>query len=287
MIKKAVIPAAGFGTRLLPVTKVQPKEMIPIVDTPTIQMVVEEAAESGIEDILIISGRGKMAIEDHFDRSLELEHELAKKGNEELLKEIQDISNLANIHFIRQTELKGLGDAISYARLHIGSDPFVVLLPDVLIDAPTPCTRQLIDVHHRFGKSVVGVEEVEREEISRYGIIDGKEIEESLFTIKSLIEKPEPDEAPSNLAVVGRYLLTPDIFDCIAKTPPGKGGEVQLTDAINMLCQQDDGYAYKFEGKRYDTGNRLEYLKTIVDFALKREDIGKEFKEYIKSKAAE
>ena len=287
MIEKAVIPAAGYGIRFLPATKAQPKEMLPIVDTPTIQMVVEEAVASGIDDILIITGRGKRAIEDHFDRSFELEHELEEKGDEGLLKKMRDISDLADIHYIRQKELNGLGDAISYARMHIDSDPFVVLLGDTLIDSETPCTRQLMEVYKRFRKSIVGVEEVPLEKVSRYGVVDGKEVEKSVFLIKDLIEKPEVSEAPSNLAIGGRYILTPEIFDYIDRTPPGKGGEIQLTDAIRLMCQREAVYAYKFEGKRHDIGNRLDYLKAIVDFALKREDIGKGFKEYIKQKAAE
>ena len=225
MIKKAIIPSAGFGTRFLPVTKAQPKEMLPIVDTPTIQFVVEEAVSSGIEDILMIIGKGIRAIEDHFDRSFELENELEEKHDEKLLKEIKRISNLANIHFIRQKKLGGLGDAISYAKQHVDNEPFAVLLGDTIIDSKECCTAQLIKVFNKYPGTIIGLEEVAKDKVFRYGIIDGNLIDENIYQIKDLIEKPSIDEAPSNLAIGGRYILTPDIFDCIEKTPKGKGGK--------------------------------------------------------------
>ncbi|MDZ7262096.1 MAG: UTP--glucose-1-phosphate uridylyltransferase GalU [candidate division KSB1 bacterium] len=281
MIKKAVIPAAGFGTRFLPVTKAQPKEMLPIVDTPTIQYVIEEAVASGIHDILIIIGKGKRAIEDHFDRSFELENELQEKSDLETLKVIRDIANMANIHYIRQKQLRGLGDAISYARQHVYNEPFAVLLGDTIVASRQPCIWQLMETFERFKASIIGVEEVPQEKISRYGIVKGKLIEEGLYLLEDLIEKPAPEEAPSNLAIGGRYILTPEIFNCIAETPVGKGGEVQLTDAIRILAKRQALYAYRFEGKRYDIGNKMDFLKTNVEFALKREEFREEFLEFL------
>ena len=287
MVSKAVIPAAGFGTRFLPATKAQPKEMLPIVDTPTIQLVVEEAVASGIHDLLMIIGKGKRAIEDHFDRNFELESELKAKSAHGLLDEMRRISNLADIHFIRQKELKGLGDAIYYAKQHIDDEPFCVLLGDTVVASQTPCISQLIEIYGKVHKSIIGVEEVPKDKVSRYGVIQGKEVGENFYLLENLIEKPSPEEAPSNLVIGGRYILTPDIFECIEKTPKGKGNEIQLTDAIRILCQEQEVYAYKFEGIRYDMGNKLDFLKTNVEFALKREEFREEFLEFLSEIASE
>lgn len=280
-IKKAVIPAAGWGTRFLPVTKAQPKEMLPIVDTPTIQFVVEEAVSAGIKDIIIITGKGKRAIEDHFDRNFELEFYLKQKGKTEELNQVVRLANLADIHFIRQKELKGLGDAIYCAKKHIGNEPFIVLLGDSLIKSKTNVTRQLINTYNKYKSTIIGVEEVPKERVSNYGIIKGNKVDDSVIEVEDLIEKPSVEEAPSNLAIAARYVLTPEIFDFIEKTPKGKGGEVQITDAIKLLKDKHKVYAYKFDGKRYDIGNRLEYVKTMVEFALNRKDIGKDFKQFL------
>lgn len=282
MINKAVIPSAGFGKRFLPATKAQPKEMLPIVDTPTIQFVVEEAVSSGIKDLLIIIGKGKRAIEDHFDRSFELETELEEKNEDELLKEISRISNLANIHFIRQKYLLGLGDAIYYAKQHVDNEPFAVLLGDTIIDSKEPCTAQLLKIFEQYPHSIIGLEEISKEKAPRYGIIDGDLIKKNIYLIKDLIEKPSIDKAPSTLAIGGRYILTPDIFDCIEKTQEGTGNEIQITDAIKLLSKKQPIYGYKFDGKRYDMGNKLDFLKTNVEFALKRKDLGSEFLTFLK-----
>ncbi|MFH1709236.1 MAG: UTP--glucose-1-phosphate uridylyltransferase GalU [Planctomycetota bacterium] len=283
MIRKAVIPAAGFGTRFLPATKAQPKEMLPIVDVPTIQLVVEEAVEAGIDDILIIIGRGKQAIMNHFDRTFELEAELERSGKKPQLREIRRIAEMAHIHYIRQMELKGLGDAVLHARQHVGDEPFVVLLGDVIIDAVVPCTRQLIDVFSRVKAPVIGVEQVPREKISRYGVVSGRKVAPRTWKLDDLVEKPAPDKAPSDLAIASRYILTPEIFAFIEKTKPGSGGEIQLTDALRLQLKAGQAlYAYQFEGKRHDIGNKLEYLKTQVEYGLKRPDIAPEFKAYLK-----
>ena len=280
-VKKAVIPAAGLGTRFLPVTKAQPKEMLPIVDTPTIQYVIEEAVAAGIEDILIIIGKGKRAIEDHFDRSFELENQLQEKQEIENLKLIQKIADLANIHYIRQKQLNGLGDAIRYARQHVDLEPFAVLLGDCFIAAEEPCIGQLMKLFNRFGASIVAVEEVPQAKVSRYGIIKSKPIEPELYLVEDLIEKPRPEKSPSNLAIAGRYILTPEIFDCIDRTPKGRGGEIQLTDAIRIMLKNHALYAYNFDGKRYDIGNKMDFLKTNVEFALTRQEFRGEFLEYL------
>lgn len=271
---KAVIPAAGLGTRFLPATKAQPKEMLPVYDKPTIQYVVEEAVESGVDDILIITGKGKRPIEDHFDRSFELEHHLKTKGKEDYLKEVEYISNLADIHFIRQKKQKGLGDAIYCAKKHVGDEPFVVMLGDTITKGTTPCTKQLIEVYEKYGKSAIAVEEVPEEKIERYGIIGGEEVENGVIDINQLVEKPPRSVAPSNLAIMGRYFLTPDIFDHIENVEPGYGGEIQLTDALAKL---DAIYGKVFVGESYDIGNRVDWLKTSLKFAMEdetsREDI--------------
>jgi UTP--glucose-1-phosphate uridylyltransferase len=282
MIKKAVIPAAGFGSRFLPATKVQPKEMLPIIDTPTIQYVIEETVKSGISQILVITGKGKQAIENHFDRSFELEAELEKKNKQRQLKEVQDISNMAEIFYIRQKELNGLGDAIRYARNFVGDEPFVVLLGDTIIKSKTPCVRQLIDVYNLHRTTMIGVEEVAEEKVGRYGIVQGERITESLYRVSNLIEKPDPHKSPSRLAIGGRYILTPSIFEYLERTKAGKGGEIQLTDALRDLCQHEETLAFTFEGKRYDIGNKLDYLITEVEFGVEREDLGYEFRKFLK-----
>jgi UTP--glucose-1-phosphate uridylyltransferase len=281
MIKKAVIPAAGLGTRFLPATKAQPKEMLPIIDTPTIQYVVQEAVDSGIEDILIISGKGKRAIEDHFDRNYELEVALKNK-NEQAYNEIRNISDMAKIHYIRQKELKGLGDAIYHAKHHVGNEPFAVLLGDTVVSSVIPVTQQLIDIYEQYKQIVIGVESVPNDKVHRYGIVGGEKINDSLYQLNEMIEKPHPNEAPSNLAVAGRYILTPDIFKALEETKAGKNDEIQLTDALKIFLSRGSVYSYTFEGKRYDIGDKLDYLKTTVEFGLKRKEFRDEFKEFLK-----
>ena len=285
MIKKAVIPAAGFGTRFLPATKSQPKEMLPIVDTPTIQYVVEEAVKSGIEDILMIIGKGKRSIEEHFDRSFELESILMEKDKEEELKAIKAITEMANIHFVWQKELNGLGDAIKYAKYHVNNEPFAILLGDTLIESYNniPVIKQLVDVFNRHHDSVVALEEVDPGLVSRYGIVGGVEMEKDVFRINKFIEKPEIGEAPSNLAIASRYIFTPEIFDYLEKVKPGKNNEIQLTDAMQLMLQDKQMYGFRFDGVRYDIGNKLDFLKTNVVFGLKRADFGEEFRQWLKS----
>ena len=282
MVKKAVIPAAGLGTRFLPATKVQPKEMLPIIDTPTIQYVVQEAVDSGIDDILIISGKGKRAIEDHFDRNYELESHLEEKNEESFLNEIRRISDMANIHFIRQKEMNGLGDAVYYARQHVGNEPFAVLLGDTVLDSVIPVTQQLIDAYEQYRCSVIAVEQVPKDKVSRYGIAGGNKLSDRIMEITELVEKPAMNKAPSNLAIAGRYVLTPEIFRLIEQTPRGKGGEVQLTDALHRLMKRESIIANIIEGKRYDIGNKLDFLKTTVEFALKRKEFSAPFFEFLK-----
>jgi UTP--glucose-1-phosphate uridylyltransferase len=282
MIKKAVIPAAGFGSRFLPATKAQPKEMLPIIDTPTIQYVIEETVRSGISDILVITGKGKQAIENHFDRSFELESDLARKNKQKQLREVQAISAMAEIFYIRQKELNGLGDAIRYARNFVGADPFVVLLGDTIVHSQTPCVRQLIDAYNRYQTTIIGVEEVPADRVERYGIIQGENIGDAMYRVSNLIEKPESKHAPSRLAIGGRYILTHKIFDYLDQTEAGKGGEIQLTDALRDMCGSEEVLAYKFEGKRYDIGNKLDYLITEVEFGVQRDDLGYEFRQFLK-----
>ncbi len=281
MIRKAVIPAAGFGTRFLPTTKAQPKEMLPIVDTPTIQFVVEEAVQSGITDILMVTGRGKSAIENHFDRTFELEAALQDSGKSEQLKLVRHLAEMADIHYVRQRELRGLGDAVAHARHHVAGESFVLLLGDTVLDAPLPCTRQLIDIHNRLGGAVLAVEEVPEDRVNRYGIIAGEQVEEDLWRVTDLVEKPARGEAPSRLAIAGRYVLPPEIFPAIDGLEPGALGELQITDAIRELVGQVPVHAFKFEGKRHDIGSRIDYLKCIVEFAARRPDVGPEFREYL------
>ena len=287
MIKKAVIPAAGLGTRFLPATKAQPKEMLPIIDTPTIQYVVQEAIDSGIDDILIISGKGKRAIEDHFDRNTELEHILEQKGESDLATSIGRIGEMANIHYIRQKQLNGLGDAIYYARQHTGDEPFVVMLGDTINDAVIPVTQQLIDIYNQYRQTIIAVERVPLDKIQMYGIVSGDEVSERVYKVNQLIEKPRPTQTRSNLAVAGRYILTPTIYSMLEKVKPGKNNEIQLTDAIQLLLQRESVYAYIFEGKRYDVGNKLDYLKTTVEMALKREEFAGQFLDFLKSIVAQ
>ncbi|KMJ55037.1 UTP--glucose-1-phosphate uridylyltransferase [Bacillus sp. LL01] len=283
-VRKAIIPAAGLGTRFLPATKAQPKEMLPIVDKPTIQYIVEEAIASGIEDIIIVSGRSKRAIEDHFDKSYELEETLLKKGKMDLLEEISGISNMANIHYIRQKEALGLGHAIACAKSFIGDEPFAVLLGDDIVQSDTPCLKQLIDVYDRYHSSVVGVQTVADNDVSKYGIINpkGQEVEPSVINVQSLVEKPKVEDAPSNYAIMGRYVLRPEIFDILTKIPAGSGGEIQLTDAINELNRSQAVLAYDFKGVRYDVGDKFGFVKATLDFALEREDLKGDVRNYLK-----
>ncbi len=281
MIKKAVIPAAGLGTRFLPATKASPKEMLPIIDTPTIQYVVQEAVDSGIEDILIISGRGKRAIEDHFDRNIELEDRIREK-EDETYHEIMNLSNLANIYFIRQKETNGLGDAIMYARQHTGNEPFAVLLGDTIIDSVIPVTQQLMDIYEQYKSTVIAVEEVPRDKVSRYGIVGGEELSDKLMRLNKLIEKPTIEASPSNLAIAGRYILTPGIYKALEKTPKGKNNELQLTDGIIELLKSESVYSKTFEGKRYDIGNKLDFIKTTIEFALKRKEFSSKVLAFMK-----
>ncbi|RKL68193.1 UTP--glucose-1-phosphate uridylyltransferase [Salipaludibacillus neizhouensis] len=282
-VKKAIIPAAGLGTRFLPATKAQPKEMLPIVDKPTIQYIVEEAVASGIEDIIIISGRGKRAIEDHFDKSYELEETLLKKEKMELLAEVQGISNMANIHYIRQKEPRGLGHAIGCAKHFIGDEPFAVLLGDDIVQSETPCLKQLIDVFDRYNSSVVGVQPVSDEDVSKYGIVSPKstEVEKGVIHVKDLVEKPKQEDSPSNFAIMGRYVLRPEIFRILDELEPGAGNEIQLTDAIKKLNEEQVVLAYEFSGERYDVGDKLGFVKATIDFALQREDLQKDVLDYL------
>lgn len=280
-VRKAVIPAAGLGTRFLPATKAQPKEMLPIVDKPTIQYIVEEAVESGIEEILIITGRNKRAIEDHFDKSVELEDELENSKKDELLKMVQSISNMVDIYYTRQKEPKGLGDAISHAKNFVGNEPFAVMLGDDIVDNEVPCLKQLINCYDKYKTSVLGVQEISECNIPKYGIIKGIEIDEGLYKVSDMVEKPKIEEAPSNIAILGRYIITPDIFDILESTKPGKSGEIQLTDALKELTRQEAVYAYCFEGKRYDVGDKLGYLQANIAFTLKRDDLKDDFITYL------
>ena len=285
-VRKAVIPAAGLGTRFLPATKAQPKEMLPIVDKPTIQYIIEEAIASGIEDILIVTGRGKRAIEDHFDKSYELEDILRRKGETELLSLVENVSNLANVNYIRQKEPRGLGHAIYCARYFIDNEPFAVLLGDDIVDSQVPCLKQLIDVYNTYNTTVLGVQRVPEEDISKYGIIKCEGVGDRVYRVDDMVEKPDRDNAPSNVAILGRYIITPDIFTHLENATPGKGGEIQLTDALRKLLGSSSVYAYDFIGKRYDVGNKLGFLEATVEFALKRDDLRDDFSAYLKKKAA-
>ena len=283
-VKKAIIPAAGLGTRFLPATKAQPKEMLPIVDKPTIQYIIEEAVASGIEEILIITGRNKKCIEDHFDKSVELEMELEKAGKSELLELVRDISDMVDIHYIRQKEPKGLGHAIHCAKTFVGNEPFAVLLGDDVVDSEVPCLKQLIDCYSEYKTTILGVQTVPESETNKYGIVDGIHIEDRVYKVKDLVEKPSVDEAPSNVAILGRYIITPQIFDILENTEPGKGGEIQLTDALKTLISQEAMYAYNFQGRRYDVGDKLGFLQATIEFALKKEELRDRFLDYLKSR---
>ncbi|MDP4089620.1 MAG: UTP--glucose-1-phosphate uridylyltransferase GalU [Bacillota bacterium] len=280
-VKKAVIPAAGLGTRFLPATKAQPKEMLPIVDKPTIQYIIEEAVASGIEEILVITGRNKRAIEDHFDKSVELENELENNGKDELLNMAREISNMANIYYIRQKEPKGLGHAINCAKTFVGNEPFAVMLGDDVVDSQVPCLKQLIDCYNEFKTTILGVQTVPQGEVSKYGIVKGMHIEDRVYKVKDLVEKPKVEESPSNIAILGRYIITPQIFEILSNTKPGKGGEIQLTDALKTLINYEAMYAYNFEGRRYDVGDKLGFLQASVEYALKREELKHPFMEYL------
>lgn len=282
-VRKAVIPAAGWGTRFLPATKSMPKEMLPIVDTPTIQYIVEEAVNSGIEQICLITSHTKKAIEDHFDRTLELEDLLDRTGKTEFANQIREISNMVEVVAVRQKEAKGLGHAVLCAKNFVGDEPFAVLLgDDVVYNTEEPCLKQLIDVYNEKGKSVLGVQTVLHENISKYGCVDGEKVGDRLYSVSDMIEKPKPEEAPTDVAVLGRYVITPEIFEKIENTKPGAGGEIQLTDALRDLAKEQDMYAYDFEGRRYDVGDRLGFLEATVEYALRRDDLKDEFMEYLK-----
>lgn len=272
-VRKAVIPAAGLGTRFLPATKAQPKEMLPIVDKPTLQYIIEEAINSGIEEILIITGRNKSSIEDHFDRSVELEAELLRNGKTDMLKMVQDIGNMADIHYIRQKEPKGLGHAIYRAKSFIGDEPFAVMLGDDVVDSEIPCLKQLIDSYKNVKSSVLGVKEVEKNQVNKYGIVDYSNHSGKLYDVKNLVEKPDIKDAPSSIAILGRYIITPAIFDILENTVPGKNGEIQLTDALKTLLEREKIYAYEFDGIRYDIGDKIGFLEATLDFSLKRESL--------------
>ncbi len=279
-IRKAIIPAAGFGTRFLPATKAQPKEMLPIVDKPAIQFIVEEARKSGIEEILIITGRNKRSIEDHFDKSVELELQLRSHGKYDLLEQVEEISDVT-VHFIRQKEAKGLGHAILCARQFVGDEPFAVLLGDDIVSAEVPVLSQLIKAYKDMGGSVLGVQKVPKDKVSSYGIVNPEKINENIWKAVSLVEKPEIEDAPSRLAVLGRYILTPEIFDILEHTQPGSGDEIQLTDAINELASIQNVYAYRFEGRRYDIGDKEGFLEATVEYALSRADLRDKFMAYL------
>lgn len=281
-VRKAIIPAAGLGTRFLPVTKAQPKEMLPIVDKPTIQYIIEEAIASGIESILIITGRGKRAIEDHFDRSFELEEELKKKNQEELLQQVREIANLVDIHYIRQKEPRGLGHAIHCAKAFTGNEPFAVLLGDDIVDSEVPCMRQMIDIYNEYKTTILGVQPVDPEDVSKYGIVAGNKVDDRIYKVKDLIEKPEKQDAPSNIAILGRYIISPTIFQYLENAKPGKNGEIQLTDSLRELVRHEAMYAYEFIGRRYDVGNKLGFLEATVEFALKRNDLREDFEAYLR-----
>jgi len=284
-IRKAVFPAAGLGTRFLPATKAQPKEMLPLVDKPIIQYVIEEAVASGLTNIIIVTGRGKNAIEDHFDVSYELERLLHERGKKELLEQVRAVSNMINVAYVRQGETLGLGHAVLMAKDLVGDEPFAVLLGDDIIDSAVPCTRQMIEVYHEHGGPVIAVHRVPRDEISAYGVIDGTPEGKSgrVYRIRDMVEKPRAEDAPSDLAIIGRYILPPDIFAVLEATPRDKGGEIQLTNGLRALKQTHTLFGYCFDGVRHDAGNKLGFLKATVEFALKRKDLGEPFRQYLKS----
>ena len=283
-VRKAIIPAAGLGTRFLPATKAQPKEMLPIVDKPTIQYIIEEAVASGIEEILIITGRNKKSIEDHFDKSVELELELEKSGKMEMLEMVRNISDMVDIHYIRQKEPKGLGHAIHCAKSFVGNEPFAVMLGDDVVDNDVPCLKQLMDCYDEYKTTILGVQEVAPENVNKYGIVNGIHIEDKVYKVKDLVEKPSIEEAPSNIAILGRYIITPKIFEILENNKPRKGGEIQLTDALKTLVENEAMYAYNFNGRRYDVGDKLGFLQATVEMALKREGLRDDFIKYLETK---
>jgi UTP--glucose-1-phosphate uridylyltransferase len=280
-VRKAVIPAAGLGTRFLPATKAQPKEMLPIVDKPAIQHVVEEAVRSGLRDILIITGRGKRTLEDHFDRSFELEHYLQAAGKSDLLREMRQIADMADIHYVRQGEPRGLGHAVGVAREHVGDEPFAVLLGDDIMTEESRVLRDMLEVYERYGRSVVALKEFPVQDISAYGVVRPEQVEEDLVRVLDIVEKPRPEDAPSNLAVMGRYVFTPEIFDALDGVGPGAGGEIQLTDAMAVLLKEQTIYGHVFEQGRYDIGDKLDYLRATVELAIGREDLGPGFRAFL------
>ena len=281
-LRKAIIPAAGLGTRFLPATKAQPKEMLPIVDKPTLQYIIEEAVASGIDEILIITGRNKKSIEDHFDKSVELELELEMKEKYDLLQEVRNISNMVNIHYIRQKEPKGLGHAIYCAKSFIGNEPFAVLLGDDIVYSEKPCLKQLIEVYDYYNSSVLGVQKVEMQDVNKYGIVKGVELnKDNVIQVQQLVEKPKVEDAPSNIAILGRYVIMPQIFDILEQTLPGANGEIQLTDALNQLAMKEAVYAYEFTGRRYDVGDKLGFLQATVEYALRRPELRDDFYHYL------
>lgn len=280
-VRKAVIPAAGLGTRFLPATKSQPKEMLPIVDKPTIQYIVEEAAAAGIEDIIVVTGRNKRSIEDHFDRSIELELELERKGKEALLQIVKAIPEIANIHFIRQKQPLGLGHAVLTASHFIGNEPFAVLLGDDVVVARKPVLRQMVDVFNEYRTSILGVQEVADEVVHKYGIVDGRNVDENIYKVKNLVEKPALEVAPSRIAILGRYILTPTIFSYLETQEPGAGGEIQLTDGLKRLAQNEAMYAYIFSGHRYDVGTKMGFLQANIEFALRNPEVAADLKNYL------
>jgi UTP--glucose-1-phosphate uridylyltransferase len=283
-VKKAVFPVAGLGTRFLPATKSSPKEMLPLIDKPLVHYVVEEAVASGIEDILFVTGRGKRALEDYFDISFELEALLQEKGKDKTLKEVREIADMVKIFYVRQKQAMGLGHAILCAREFVGDEPFAVLLGDDIIDGEKPCLAQLLDVYRKYRGTVLALEQVPMENISSYGCVKANQLSEQVFEVLDMVEKPKREEAPSNLAIIGRYILTPDIFPILAKQKPGKGGEIQLTDAIRQLLQEEAVYGCRFEGIRHDCGDKLGFLKATVDMALKRKEFNNEFRSYLEER---
>lgn len=280
-VRKAIIPAAGLGTRFLPATKAQPKEMLPIVDKPTIQYIIEEAVEAGIQDIIVVTGRNKRSIEDHFDRSIELELELERSGKQEMLDMVKEISDMANLHYIRQKEPRGLGHAILAAQHFIGDEPFAVLLGDDVVISQQPCLGQMMDVFQEYQTSILGVQTVPHEVVNKYGIIAGKQVDDRVYKVQDMVEKPSLEEAPSNVAVLGRYIITPEIFPLLETQDAGKGGEIQLTDALKRLAKEQPMYAYDFKGHRYDVGSKIGFLQANVEFALRDETLKREVKEYL------
>lgn len=280
-VRKAIIPAAGLGTRFLPATKAQPKEMLPIVDKPTIQYIIEEAVEAGIQDIIVVTGRNKRSIEDHFDRSIELELELEKGEKQEMLDMVRSISEMANIHYIRQKEPRGLGHAILAAQHFIGDEPFAVLLGDDVVISKQPCLGQMLDVFKEYQTSILGVQTVAHEVVDKYGIIAGKQVDERVYKVNDMVEKPSVEEAPSNVAVLGRYIITPEIFRFLETQDVGKGGEIQLTDALKRLAKEQAMYAYDFKGHRYDVGSKVGFIQANIEFALRREELREEMEEYL------